>query len=494
LGIIEKQTIRGTIYTYIGVILGVITNIFLFAWFFTPEQVGLLSVILSYATLFSQLGNLGLDSITVRLFPWFRSQDKKHHGYAFIMILVGTLGSVLIIISFYFLKNLIINQGGEASGLLADYWFYIPITAVFLLFFSIFDTYSSMMYLTVRGTFLKEFLQRLLIICSIALFIFSIISFDFFVGLYFASISVLTVIIILMLIREKNIVVIRERGFIGSELKKSMFSVAGFGVLTVFSSSVMLNIDRIMIEKYVGLYEAGIYTVTYFFGIVLLLPSRSLGKIGSTFLAEAWKNNNVQIIRDIYYKSSLNQFLFSALLFAGIWVNIENVFCILPEKYEPGRWVIFWICFASLFEMISGVNKTILATSKYYRVFSVFMMIFVIVIIASNIILIPLFNITGAAIASALSTFLFVIVRWVFLWWKFGLQPFNISYLYATAFTLLAYFAGYLIPEIEPFWVDMLIRSGVVLIVFIIPVLYFGVSEDLNNKLKKVFNRYLIKK
>jgi O-antigen/teichoic acid export membrane protein len=490
LGLIEKQTIKGTIYTYIGVVLGVITNIFLLAWFFTPEQVGLLSVIISYALLFSQLGNLGFDNVTGRLFPWFRTSDKSHHGYLHIMLLVGIAGSLLIIISFFFLKNLIISQGGDSSGLLAEYWFYIPSTAVFLLFFNLFDAYSRMMYLTIRGTFLKEFFQRLLIIISIGLYIFSLIGIDSFVGLYFASFCIPTVIIIFMLLREKNLVVKPEPEFISKDLRKSMISVAGFGILTVFSSTIILNIDRIMIEKFIGLYEAGIYSVTFFFGVVILLPSRSLVRISSTFLSEAWKDNNMNIIKDIYYKSSLNQYLFSALLFAGIWVNIDNVFYILPEKYEPGRWVVFWICLSSLIDMATGLNSAIIGTSKYYRLYAYFMIFFVAVIIVSNYLLIPIYGITGAALASAIAMFLFNLVRWVFLWYKFKLQPFNLQFLYISVITIAAYFAGYLIPVIEPFWIDIIIRSTVVFLVFTIPVLGFRLSEDVSKKVSSIISSF----
>lgn len=486
MGLIEKQTIKGTIYTYIGVVLGVITNIFLFAWFLSPEQVGLLSVVLSYATLFSQMGNLGFDSVTVRLFPWFRTSDKSHHGFLYIMVLVGIVGSLLIVISFYFLKNIIIAQGGDSSGLLAEYWMYIPITAVFLLFFTLFDAYSRMLYLTVRGTVLKEFFQRLLIIISLGLYIFSLVSIGSFVGLYFASISIPTLIIIFMLLREKNIVIKREPGFIGKDLRNSMISVAGFGILTIFSGSIILNIDRIMIEKFIGLYDAGIYSVTFFFGVVLLLPSRSLVRISATFLSEAWKDNDMNIIKDIYFKSSLNQYLFSALLFAGIWVNIDNVFFILPEKYEPGRWVIFWICLSSLIDMATGLNAAIIATSRYYRLYAYFMIFFVAVIIVSNYLLIPIYGITGAALASVIATFLFNLVRWVFLWYKYKLQPFNIRFLYISVITVTAYYAGYFIPVIEPFWIDIIVRSTVVCLVFSIPILAFGISEDLNKKLSSI--------
>jgi O-antigen/teichoic acid export membrane protein len=487
LGLIEKQTIKGTIYTYLGVVIGVVTNIFLFAWFFTPQQVGLVSVVLSYAILFSQIGNLGFDNVTGRLFPWFRTEDKKHHGYTAWLMLSGLIGTGVIMALFFVLKPFILSGTENSSELLKYYVYYIPVTAVFLLFFNLFDAYSRMLYLSVRGTVLKEFIQRVLVVLTISAFILSWIDYDGFVAFYFASICFPTLIIIFMLLKEGNVSFSYEPGFISKSLRKSIFSVAGFGIISVFSGTVIVNIDRIMIEKYVGLYDAGIYTVTFFFGVVILLPSRSLQRITSTFLSEAWKKMDIQVIKDIYYKSCLNQLLFASLLFAGIWANIDNVFFLLPEKYMAGKWVIFWICTSSLIDMATGVNNAIIATSAYYKLHAVFMVIFVAIVVVTNMLMIPLYGITGAAIASTISMFIFNLMRYLFLLFKFKLQPFNYRILIILALAFATYLVGWLIPSFKPFWLDIIVRSGVMTVFFMTPVLWLNLSPEVTAKAKQVF-------
>jgi O-antigen/teichoic acid export membrane protein len=76
-GLIQKQSISGTIYSYIGVGLGFITTAILFTHFFNTEQVGLFRILVSYSILFAQFAGLGINSITVKLFPYFRNHEKN---------------------------------------------------------------------------------------------------------------------------------------------------------------------------------------------------------------------------------------------------------------------------------------------------------------------------------------------------------------------------------------------------------------------------------
>jgi len=71
LGIIIKQSVKGTIYTYIGVVLGFATTGILLPRIYSTDQVGLIKIIVAYATLVAQFGTLGFNGIAIRLFPFF---------------------------------------------------------------------------------------------------------------------------------------------------------------------------------------------------------------------------------------------------------------------------------------------------------------------------------------------------------------------------------------------------------------------------------------
>ncbi len=488
MGVIRTQTIKGTAYTYLGAVLGIVTNLFLLAKYFSTEEVGLLSILVSYSLLFAQFASLGFDYATLRLFPYFRNDSNKHNGFMSILISTITVGMVLSTILFFILKPFMIEDGSQSSGLFEQYvYFVIPLT-LFTLLFNSFDSYSRVLFKSVRGTFLKEFLQRLLVVMAIIIYMLNFLDFKNFVIAYVIALSLPTLILIFMVMLDKQISLKRVKGFVSPELKKSMISVSFYGIIAVFSSSVILSVDRIMLKDMVGLSAVGIYSIMFFFGTVISMPSRSLSKISSIVVAEAWKNDDLQAVKDIYYKSCLTQMIFSALLLIGIWANIDNIFHILPDKYIAGKFVILWVCIGSFIDMSTGVNTMIISTSKYYKVQSLFMAIFVLIVILTNYIFIPLYGITGAGIANAISFFVFNLMRWIFLWTKYDFQPFNFRYLLILLFAVVSYIPGYYMPEMKSFIVDIIIRSGIIFIIFSLLIYFSKVSEDINNRVNTYFS------
>ncbi|HJN05985.1 MAG TPA: hypothetical protein QF480_05170, partial [Bacteroidales bacterium] len=94
MGIIKKQSISGTIYSYVGVVLGFITTGLLYPQIFTTEEIGLLRILVSYSLLFAQFAGLGINTVTIKLFPYFRNYERKHHGYLGLALLVSTVGLI----------------------------------------------------------------------------------------------------------------------------------------------------------------------------------------------------------------------------------------------------------------------------------------------------------------------------------------------------------------------------------------------------------------
>jgi O-antigen/teichoic acid export membrane protein len=275
-------------------------------------------------------------------------------------------------------------------------------------------------------------------------------------------------------------------GFIDKGIAREMLNVGFFGILSSFSGVLVMNIDVIMVEKMLGLSAAGIYTVTFFFGTLILVPLRTMGKIGSVVIADAWKRNDIETIADIYKKSSINLSVIGMLLFIGIWGNIDNVFFLIKEEYLPGKMVIFYIGIANLIDISSGINPQIIVNSKYYRYLSYFLAGFVVLLILSNLMLIPVMGLVGAAVASLISKFVYNIVKIVFLYQKYRIQPFSFKFIYLIFIGLLSYWLSTLMPAYPNFMVDLVLRSLLITILFMLPVYFLRVSDDVNRKIDEL--------
>ena len=486
MGIIVNQSVKGTAYVYIGVLLGFITTGILLPRIYSTDQVGLLKILVAYSSLIATFGTLGINGVTFRLFPFFNDEKQKHHGYLANILIIGLIGFLLTTALILLLKPLLVELSIKKSALFVEYINYLIILVFFQIFFSILDAYYSALLNSVHGTFLKEVFQRILIIVSIGLYFFDVFDFHQFILLYIASISIPTLYIIITLIRKKHFSLHTEFKFLNKGLLLSIGAVSLFNVLNGFSLIIIQNVDVIMINSMVGLSATGIYSVCFFFGVIVNLPARSIIKIANIVVSQAWKENNLNVIRDIYNKSCLTLFIVGLLLFIGLWANIDNIFHIIGPDYISGKWVIFFIGLSSLFDMITGANGSILGTSKYYKVQTVFLLILVIILVIANLLLIPVLGITGAAIGSTIALATLNLLRYLFMIYKYKMQPFNIKFVYIAIIGAASYFLSTFLPPLSNYIVDIFIRSALLMILFCVPVYLLKISPDVNAKMDEI--------
>ncbi len=490
MGHIKEQTIKGSIYSYIGVFLGfLISGLFLPRLLTTGEN-GLLKLLIAYSTLFAQFGTLGFTNATGRLFAYFRDKSKNHHGFLLLTVLVVLVGFVLTMVLYIALKDYIIEKNMENAELFTQYiGFLIPLI-FFTLLFLIFDTYLKMLFQSVTGTFYKEFIQRILILFSIAALYFEFFTFWQFIAAYVISNCIPGFFLVVVLLARGEFNLKPDWTLIDIKMARSLVSMSFFGIIVGFSNIMVLNIDSIIVSRMIGIEATGIYAITFFFSTLIIIPSRSLRKISGTILADAWKNNEMNTIAQIYRKSSINQLIFGALIFIGLWANIFNVFKILPPEYEAGKYVIFFLGITNLIEMTSGVSNSMLATSKYYKATAFLSLLLVILIVGFNIIFIRQFGLVGAAIASTAAYFIYNVLRYIIIYKLFGMHPFTQQHFYTLIIALATYGISFLIPVLGNFIADIAIRSFTIALVFGAGVYFLKLSEDINGTVDSILNKY----
>lgn len=482
MGIIQQQALKGTFFLYSGVIIGFLSTIAI-TYSLSTSQNGLISLLISYSDVLAQVATLGFPTATGRLFSYFRNPKKQHNGFFFILLLVIILGSTTSLVLYYSLKPLIISSATEKSALFISYVNYLLPLIVFRFIFILLDRYYAVLYNAVIGIILKEFIQRILILISIFLHFFNLIDFNTFILLYVIAFCLPSVIIFISLALKKEVHLKPQLSFISPELRKTILSMSFFGFLIGFNTIAILRVDTIMISDLLGLSMTGIYTITFFFATLVKIPSRALTKISATIFADSWKKNDLKTIEIVYSKSSLHQFIIALLLFIGIWANIDNIFEILAEEYSAGRYVILFISLSALIDMLSGGNTLLISTSKQYKKLALFMFILLLLLILTNYIFIPMYGINGAALASLISTSIYFFIRYIFILKKFKMNPLSKNHLKVLLIGAVAYFPSLLLPKLDFFVIDIIIRSSIISIIFVFLTYYFKISEEINDKI-----------
>ncbi|MCW3083823.1 MAG: rane protein involved in the export of O-antigen and teichoic acid [Bacteroidetes bacterium] len=490
MGIIEKQATKNAFYSYLGAGMGFVTLVWM-ARLGLAEN-GAIRIIISYAALFAQFANLGFIAVTTRFFPYFRDHEKGHHGFLFYAIAVSVIGCLLAWIVFLFLQPHLIESSQAKSPLFVTYMFYLMPLTFFTVFFNMFDSYLRACYSSVAGSFTKEFLLRIMILGILALSAFGLIDFKVFIFLYMTFTCLPTLMLVFYIVQQGEWHIKPVRGFMSKELRAEMFKLSMYSIIAGGAGAVILNIDTVMINQLLGEEKTGIYGIAMNFGTIILIPARSLYRIASGIVAENFKTGKIKEIDKLYNQSCNSQLAIGALLFIGIWANIDNIMHMLPAAYASGKNIILVLAAGYLVEMATGINQVITSNSAYYRYDTYFIFILVGVVILMNYIFIPLYGIMGSAVATVLTVTVANSMRYFLLYFKYGMQPYDMNTLKLIVIAIIAFLPGYFIPNLHNLIFDIAVRSSIVGGLFILLTLKLNASPDLNNKIRKNLKRFSI--
>ena len=143
MGIIIKQSIRGSLWSYIGVIIGFVTTSYLYPKYLTTDSVGLFGLLVAYSALFGQFSLLGIHGVTSRMFSQFRDKSSGHHGFLFIAFVFMAIGFSLFLIGYGIFSSYLIRTNLESSKLFADYIYLLLPLTFFTMLFTFFDNYNK---------------------------------------------------------------------------------------------------------------------------------------------------------------------------------------------------------------------------------------------------------------------------------------------------------------------------------------------------------------
>lgn len=496
MGIIRNQSIRNSIYFYIGMAFGAMSTIVLYPNAFNshPENLGLLQIIVAYSTVIATISYLGTPKTIIRFFPKVKNKNQLV-SLAFMIPIIGFLFFLL----FY---NLFKNEFLDiinADKLLRSNFYLVFLLVTFLTFFEILSSLSRSLLNATTPIFLKEVFLKGMNILLLFLHWNSFIDFPTFLYLYIFLYSAMILILAVSIFSKFQYKIT----FRFDEIESKKLLTFGLYVLAGGTSAMLVSkVDMMMIGKLMDLQYVAFYTVAFFIGNVIRVPGRAIGSIATPLLAKAWERNDINEIKDIYVKSSINQFLIGGLLFLGVWLNIDDGLSLLPENFQGGRIVVLFISLSQLFNMVTGVNGKIIVNSKYYKFDLYSNFILLIITLYTNWIFIPetsplshfnIYGINGAAFATALSVFIFNLIKMIFLYIKIGIQPFSMNTMKAILLILVVYFSIEFISFPENIFYSLVLRFSLIFILFIPLMLILKISEDINSIFTEAWNKYFYK-
>ena len=447
MGEIKKQSISNTILSYIGALIGFFSLMYIQPYFLGSENMGLIKLIYNFSWIVAMILPLGMGNVTMRFFPKFKNEANQHNGYFGLLLLMVSLGAVIVFVFFVLFRNEFQNFY-SISPKFNTYYYYCFIYAYIFALISVFNIYCSNLLKTSFTVFLTDIYAKVALILISFLCYFKVIGEFGLVISYIVSFVIQLALLVAYLYKLDAVSFKINWQFYKNIDKRTIFIFALVMTFSSFASLGIKYIDALVLGHYiVDLKLIAVYSVCAFIPTILEIPFNSLERIAQPKIAHAWNIDDSKEVGKIYEMSSRYLFFIGAGLFCCLYASSDVFFLILPDDYSVGKNVFLIILCCSLFNLLTGVNTTVISLSKHYIVTSALLIVLIGVGIAANLVLIPVYGIKGAAIATFIAIGLFNLLKYLYILQKFKMQPLSKHTAYVFIVLLCCVSLIYVLPQ-----------------------------------------------
>lgn len=487
MGIVLRQGLKNTIFTYLGFLIGGIYTILLVPKVFdiNPEHWGTARYLVSFAMIIVPWAQLSLPNVIIRYFPIFKENKRK--DFMFFILFWSSVGITLSTVMVLLLSNNWFDS--STSLLILDHKYLIfPIFIGFILF-EIATAISKSLLKSTIPIFLREVALRSSIMILILLYWYKIIDFDTFITIYALNYVLNFFILFGYLLFLKalkfnfNLKLIYDKDF------NELYIYAAFSILSTGAAMILLNIDTLMINHYLTLKDVAIYGPSIYIASSIMIPSRALQAIIAPVVAQGWVDNNINLIKDLYKKSAIAPLSITIFLFLMIWINIDLVMDYFGKTFGQGKYIILFLSFGHIVNIATGINGTIINTSKYFKADLYFQVALVFMTIIMNIVFIPLYGLNGAALATGITLGLHNLLKSMFVLYRFKMHPFTSKTFYVIIIGMVLFFIINNLPIINNLLISSIIYTIIFGFIYWTIVYVTMISEDINEQINKILKR-----
>ena len=504
MGIVARQSIKGTIATYIGVAVGIVTTFFIQTKALQPEQIGLIDILLQCSLLFGGLAQLGTNSSAMRYYPFFKDEKHRDHGFFGWTLLVPLIGFTFFLLAFFLFKGTIVDfftkDSEVGAELFAKYVNFVVPLAFFMLYISVFETNSNLLLRIVLPKFIREVGLRVGTLTIYLLYFYKIIDFDGVIISFCVLYGLTTIINIVYLMSLQRVSFKIESNFISAQLKRDFLFYTLFMITAALAGNVIPMLSKFFVAAKTSFHLAGVFTIATNIAALVEMPYRSLGAISRPHISDAMAKQDIKTADALCKNVALHQFIAGSFVFFIVWINIDFLFDLLPngEIYRLGKWAVLILSLSRLIYSTLGVITTALSYSKYYYYSLIFTILLATMSIFLNSWLVPKWDITGGALANVGSYLVYFVLLLAFIKWKIGVMPlskklipvaaivlalFALNWLWTSVLTPL--FANLFEKPILGYVIDAALKSALFLVLGMVALYKLKVSQSVNDLVGK---------
>jgi O-antigen/teichoic acid export membrane protein len=479
---IRRQGIKGTIWVYVGFLLGAITTYFFtYKHWFTPEQYGLTRSLLEIGLLVYAFSTIGTTFYLYKFFPYYQDNlPKKENDLLGFALKICFIGFTITVITLLLLEPIIIKKFDTNSHMLVEYFYMAIPIGFFILLYTILEAYAYGFSKGSTTNFLKETVLKLYTLLVVLLKITSLINFKTFIILFSFQYGAIAFILLYILKKEGNLWLTFKTSRVTKKYKKKIISILALTFLTIIISVLRISIDAIVLAARQDLGKVAIFGFATYLVMTIGAPNRSLTSITVPILSRHWKDKNLKEIERIYKRSSINLLSFSLFMFGLILLNFTAAikYFNLNETYLESKTVFIVLGAVTIIELGTGVNNLIIGTSSFFRFELWTSILLTALIIPLSYFLTVEYGLIGPAIANLVSFTIYNAIRYFFLLHKFNMQPFSGKTVEVIFIAVVTFMAMHFLFADKEGLLFLIVRSVLFCTIFVVAVYVRNISPD----------------
>lgn len=441
MSVVSRQGFKYSIIGYFGFLIGTLSSIYVYPY--DMEFYGTLRYVLATAELLFPFVLIGISHANVRFYNELEKTNQQQNllSFSFVFTFLSSIifFSILEIsfLSFPKLQNL----------LFYNYRFYIYVLMYILAITQIISRYLTNKKRIAIPGLLENLVPKIGTIIGFILFVFFSSSLQISLWIYILFFFLSLLIMYFYLKKLDSFKFKKDFTFLKTDsFYKKLFNYGAFSLLGSVGSYVALRINVTMIGEFLDEKSNGIYAIYLSLITILSIPTLGVYNIASPIIRNYLTERNTKELNEFHQKTSFILFYIGSIFFVMLCSGIEDLFHLMKNGNEliPFLPIVYILGFTTLFDLATGFNSHIISMSDKYR-FNVYFMLFLAVLnIVLNYVFITKFQlgIIGVAYSTLISLTLYNLVKLIYNWKIFNVQPFSVPlfkvfFVVITAFVIL---------------------------------------------------------
>ncbi|MFM9826606.1 lipopolysaccharide biosynthesis protein [Flavobacterium sp.] len=484
MGIVLNQSLKNTIITYIGFGIGGINTIYFYPVFLGATYYALTNYVLSSANVIMPLFAIGMQNTLVKFYSQYNTNEERSRFLSFTVLFPLLIIIPILVLGFFFYDEILYFLS-KKNSIVKIYIWLIPFIGLCMAYFEIFYAWLRVHMHSVFGNFIKEVVLRLLSSLLMIGVYYKMISVE---GFVYATAFVYFLALLITMFYAFHI----QKPVFQFSIPDNAKEILVYTFYIILSGSVanlLLDGDKMILNQYMKIENIAYYSVATYIALVISVPSRAMHQIVYPITAKLMHENKHDDMNILYKKTSINLQVVGGFVMLGIFVNINQLYELVPDEYKGGIPVVFMIGLSKYFDLILGNNNAIIFNTKYYRAVLFLGVLLVVLTVVLNMIFIPIYGIIGSAFATLLSITLYSLAKLLFVVKRLDLYPFTKQTIHSLVLTLVLFLVFYFWEF--PFYpiISIILKSILVIITYVYLNYKFVISTEINEVMDTILRK-----